>query len=287
MSQQSYTQFLEEAQRYDEAQRHEAQLYEEKVKLYDEERSQELQKYWSAENQHNRMVDLSIQKLNFDVEYMNEVVKARDKTILDLKSQLDAANKKIRELTGVPEPEPEAMEGFPGNKVERQVCGAYLKYNTELVDDLEFEDDILQGVPIERQYCCQPIPTPIPMEIFNNGEAITDETLLAVLQNTNQGLHRPSTNNTNFLQTVNNNCSFFGELPQDGEPLENENNCSFFGELPQDGEPLENTESMIDDFNNNCYYTNTGILIGSNGIRVCLDTDEYDAPLRNETIRLI
>jgi hypothetical protein len=147
--------------------------------------------YWSGENLMNSLVDITIDDLTWENKLLKKNLYLEKAKVRDLISQLKAANKKIRELTGEDERE---LEEYP------------------------------HAIEIERQYCCE------DFSFLNENTFEIDP---------------------NPVVTIDNNQSFFGVLPTDGEPLEPEvgNNQSFFGVLPTDGEPLEpEVESYI---NNN------------------------------------
>jgi hypothetical protein len=72
--------------------------------------SAEARQYWSAENFMNRMTEATIDDLTWENKALTQSLQVEQARVRELTEQLAAAEKKIRELTGLPEPEPEPEE---------------------------------------------------------------------------------------------------------------------------------------------------------------------------------
>jgi hypothetical protein len=335
MSQQSITQYLEDAHRYDEERYEEDQRYQEEARRYDEQRNEELRHYWGPENQELRMADISNRHLTWENERLSRMLQSEKNKVSILTEQLNAANKRIRELTGEPEPEPEPEvepEEFAQDddfRPKRSYCGQHLTNDQEEQPALEenfdydFDEEAMLldlsmiGISGRREICEMEYKNLQEAEAEAEAaeEAAAEEAAEEAADTESEDnacfvLKRQYCRGTSFpvgehekrlIEIYNNNeRNFYLDLPESFSDIlqaannrfvrqdagASNSNEGFFGELPNDGELLEpvfDPNNDLSDEESECFYTSTGILVGSNGIRVCLDPDDNDFVARHET----
>ena len=120
---------------------------------YLEQRQEEINQYWSAENQHNRLTELSIRELTFENERFKKQIEKQKAEILALK-------KENRRLQGLPEEEPvviNVVDLDEENDLFRPVrCSGQQFRVAEEFHDVEEEpfygDFEVEALPLVRQY---------------------------------------------------------------------------------------------------------------------------------------
>lgn len=87
--------------------------------------TEEDRKYWSAENLINRLTETAFEDLTWENKTLTKSLDLEKARVCELTEKLAAAEKKIRQLTGVPEPEPTEVSevGVFGCELVRQYCG--------------------------------------------------------------------------------------------------------------------------------------------------------------------
>jgi hypothetical protein len=252
--------------------------------------SDECKHYWSAENTANRYADISIRHLNWE----NEDLK---KHVEKLTRQLDEANRRIRELTGEPEPveEPEMIPidiNDPGYyPIVRSHCGwkspdeepaasaaTADEEDQKVIDYFTYSDPDSLVTPM-HQYCyggdiCSQILDfdavcrQVELEQLEDPDEEDKVGCVPLERQYCQGTFQPIDDFETRIRDIEMelqgaDSTFFGEFPEDCEALEEEG--------------AENNFRVIGNDNNN-----NPIFVGNNSIRVCLD--ETDIP-RHETPR--
>jgi hypothetical protein len=195
--------------------------------------SAEARQYWSAENFMNRMTEATIDDLTWENKALTQSLQVEQARVRELTEQLTAAEKKIRELTGVPEPEPEpeetAAEVFRCELVRQYCCmDSYEEvcvgdnYDPLVMDrEINGSDNYLSPLHIE-DFDLEATCNTAASDELTDGEAVNYE-----VANDEEIIIEDYINREEYINcdeyTNNYSNSFFGTLPTGGEALEPEN----------------------------------------------------------------
>jgi hypothetical protein len=152
--------------------------------------------YWSAENQMNILNDITIQDLTWENTALKKDLDIEKATVRELTQQLAAAKKKIKELTGEEESEEQLQD--------HENCG---------------------NMP-ERSYCDE-------YEADAEYEAFIDREMKKHFRRRNLGM------NHSRAQYYTRCFDYMEDVDEDLDSEDDNENNTFFGRLPTDGEPLE------------------------------------------------
>lgn len=199
--------------------------------------SAQARQYWSSENLMNRMTEDTIDELTWENKALTQSLEVEKARVRELTEQLAAAEKKIRELTGAPEPEEEpeeeAAEVF-GCQLVRQYCcmDSYDEVcvgdnHDPLVMDREINgsDNYLSPLHIEDFDLEATCNTAVNDEV-TDGEVVNDEVANDGVIDDEAPIREEEINCEHYInrdEYINNYInSFFGRLPTGGEALEPE-----------------------------------------------------------------